>query len=98
MLIQTEDIRKVVFKVIDGKAARIEVETGISDNTHIQITMGISAGDEIIIGGYRVLSRTLSDGDLLEVKNRSNNMEKIMQHPVIQISDITRFYQMGIQP
>ena len=38
--------------------------------------MGISAGDEIIIGGYRVLSRTLSDGDLLEVKNRSNNMEK----------------------
>jgi HlyD family secretion protein len=76
LLVQTEDIRKVVFKVIDGKAARIEVETGISDNTHIQITMGISAGDEIIIGGYRVLSRTLSDGDLLEVKNRSNNMEK----------------------
>jgi HlyD family secretion protein len=76
LLVQTEDIRKVVFKVIDGKAARIEVETGISDNTHIQITMGISAGDEIIIGGYRVLSKTLSDGDLLEVKNRSNNMEK----------------------
>ena len=32
LLVQTEDIRKVVFKVIDGNAARIEVETGISDN------------------------------------------------------------------
>lgn len=64
--VQAEDIRKVVFKVIDGKAERIEVKTGISDNTHIQITNGVSMGDEIVVGGYRVLSRTLKNGDVLK--------------------------------
>ena len=64
--VQSEDIRKVVFKVIDGKAERIEVKTGISDNMHIQITNGVSMGDEIVVGGYRVLSRTLKNGDVLK--------------------------------
>jgi HlyD family secretion protein len=63
------DIRKVVFRVVDGNAQRVEVETGISDNSHIQITSGVEAGDEIVIGGYRVLSRTLNDGDKLEITN-----------------------------
>ncbi|MBO6792380.1 MAG: efflux RND transporter periplasmic adaptor subunit [Balneolaceae bacterium] len=71
--VQREDIRKVVFKVENGKAVRVEVETGISDNTHIQITSGVSAGDEIVIGGYRVLSRTLQDGDALEITNKQTN-------------------------
>ena len=64
--VQSEDIRKDVFKVIDGKAERIEVKTGISDNMHIQITNGVSMGDEIVVGGYRVLSRTLKNGDVLK--------------------------------
>jgi HlyD family secretion protein len=76
LLIQQEDIRKVVFKVVDGVAERIEVETGISDNTHIQITNGISAGDEIVIGGYRVLSRTLENGDVLEITNQQDQTEE----------------------
>jgi HlyD family secretion protein len=43
-----------------------ELKTGISDNTHIQITNGVSKGDEIVVGGYRVLSRTLKNGDVLK--------------------------------
>ncbi|MGB0346424.1 MAG: efflux RND transporter periplasmic adaptor subunit [Balneolaceae bacterium] len=76
ILVQSEDIRKVIFKVVDGVAERIEVETGISDNTHIQITSGISAGDEIVIGGYRVLSRTLTNGDVLEITNQQDQSEE----------------------
>ena len=75
VVVQKEDIRKVIFMVQDGKAVRVPVETGISDNTHIQITNGIAAGDEIVIGGYRVLSRTLKDGDALNVTN-SISMEE----------------------
>lgn len=74
--VQREDIRKVVFMVENGVAKRVEVETGISDNTHIQITSGLSAGDEIVIGGYRVLSRSLEDGDALEITNRLNETEE----------------------
>lgn len=76
LVVQQSDIRKVVFKVVDGKAKRVEVETGISDNTHIQITSGVEAGDEIVIGGYRVLSRTLKDGDILNIINAKNSEEE----------------------
>lgn len=63
LFIKQEDIRKVVFVVEDGIAVRREVETGISDNSHIQILSGVEAGEEVVIGSYRVLSRTLANGD-----------------------------------
>lgn len=69
--IKKEDIRKVVFIVENGKAVRYEVETGISDNTHTQILSGVKAGDEVIIGSYRVLSKTLADGDDVKVDKSS---------------------------
>lgn len=68
-VIPQEDLRKVVFLVRDGKAVRHEVETGISDNTHIQVLSGVENGDEIIIGSYRTLSKELTDGDVVTVNN-----------------------------
>ena len=68
-LIRREDLRKVVFVVTEGKARRREVETGISDNTHIQILSGVEAGEEIVVGNYRTLSRELRDGDPVKVDN-----------------------------
>ncbi len=65
-----EDFRRVVFVNENGVAKRVEVETGISDNTHIQILSGLRAGQEIITGSYRVLSRELSDGDKISVVDR----------------------------
>lgn len=70
LIIPKEDLRKVVFVVKEGRASRSEVETGISDNTHIQILSGISAGDEIVIGSYRTLSKELEDGDKVRVNNQ----------------------------
>lgn len=64
-----EDLRKVVFTVEEGIAVRKEVETGISDNTHIQILSGVAADEEVIIGSYRILSRELEDGDKVTVNN-----------------------------
>ncbi len=63
-----EDIRKVVFIVEDGKAAVREVETGISDESHIEVRSGLDGGEMVIIGPYSVVSRTLNPGD--EVKTR----------------------------
>lgn len=62
-----EDFRRVVFVNENGVAKRIEVETGISDNTHIQILSGINAGQNIVTGSYRILSRELEEGDKLNV-------------------------------
>lgn len=70
LIIQEEDIRKVVFVIEDGKAVRKQVETGISDNSHIQILSGISAGEEVVIGSYRTLTNLLNDGDKVIVNNK----------------------------
>lgn len=68
-IVPEEDLRKVVFIVEEGIAVRHEVETGISDNTHIQILSGVEVNDEVIIGSYRVLSRDLEDGEKVKVNN-----------------------------
>ncbi|NND71127.1 MAG: hypothetical protein HKN43_06080 [Rhodothermales bacterium] len=56
---EEEDLQRVVFVVVDGMADMRTVETGISDDTHIEIKNGISAGESVIIGPYRAVSRTL---------------------------------------
>jgi len=69
LLIPKEDLRRVVFVVADGKVQMREVQTGISDDTHIQILSGLEAGEEVVVGSYRVLSNDLSDGDDIQVNN-----------------------------
>lgn len=68
---ETEDFRRVVFINDNGVAKQVEVETGISNNTYIQIMSGLEAGQEIVTGSYRILSRELEDGD--EIEAEENN-------------------------
>lgn len=77
LIIKKEDIRKVVFIVKDGIAIRQEVETGISDNTHTQILTGVNAGDEIVIGSYRILSKNLTNGDKVDAEKESESIASL---------------------
>lgn len=53
---------EIVF-LINGETAKPAiVTTGISDDTYIEITEGLSEGQEIISGGYAAVSRQLEDG------------------------------------
>ncbi len=54
-----EDLRKVVFLVENGKAKMVEVQTGIADDTYIEITAGLQGDETVIIGPYRAVSQTL---------------------------------------
>ena len=72
---QEEDFRKVVFLNDNGVAKRVEVETGISDNTHIQVLSGVREGEEIVTGNYRILSRELQKDDKIKVNNNSESEE-----------------------
>ncbi len=63
-----EDLRKVVFIVEDGKAKMVEVETGISDDTHIEIVSGMQGGETVIIGPYRAVSRDLKPGMKIRIR------------------------------
>jgi HlyD family secretion protein len=69
--------RREVFVVRDGRAEKVPVETGLSDDTYQQIVSGISVGDDVITGPDRVL-RALEDGDRVTIgtgtaRNRRNN-------------------------
>lgn len=55
-----------VFLYMDGKAKLRKVETGIQDNTFIEITEGLQDGDEVIIAPYRAVSKTLKNNDDVE--------------------------------
>jgi HlyD family secretion protein len=73
--VQKQDIRKVVFVIEDGVAVRKEVETGISDNANIQISQGLDIGQEIVVGSYRMLSRTLKNNDKVMIAKEGNSNE-----------------------
>lgn len=56
-------LQRVVFvKNADNTVTMMPVETGIADNSHIEIKKGIKAGDEVVSGTYRAISRDLKDG------------------------------------
>ena len=73
--VEEQDIRKVVFVIENGVAVRKEVETGISDNANIQISKGLDVGQEIVIGSYRTLSRTLKNNDKVMIAKEGDNNE-----------------------
>lgn len=64
-----EDFRRVVFINDEGIARRVEVETGISDTNYMHVINGVQPGDEVITGGFRILSRELRDGQRIRKQN-----------------------------
>lgn len=62
----TDETRREVFVNRDGRAAKVPVTVGLSDDTYQEIVSGLEAGDEVITGPDRVL-RALEDGDRVVV-------------------------------
>jgi HlyD family secretion protein len=62
-----EDLRKVVFVAQADTARMVEVSTGISDDTHIEIRSGLSGGEQVITGPYSAVSRELEPGMKIRV-------------------------------
>lgn len=63
------DLAEVVFVVKDGIAKMCPVEVGISDDNYYEVKSGVNEGDEVVTGPFKVLSRTLKDGDPVKIKN-----------------------------
>jgi HlyD family secretion protein len=59
-----------VFVVVGEKAVYKKVDTGITGATDIEVTSGISEGDEIVTGSYKVI-RTLRNEAKVKVDNKA---------------------------
>lgn len=65
---ENEERFECVF-VKDGDKAKLRVvETGIQDDSHIEITKGLEAGEVVITGPYNTVTKSLDTGDDIEVK------------------------------
>jgi len=71
-----EKLQRVTF-IKDGDIVHMrKVETGIADNTHIQVKSGVKAGDEVVAGTYAAISRKLKDGMKVRIEEPKKDDEK----------------------
>ncbi|ALJ00579.1 efflux RND transporter periplasmic adaptor subunit [Rufibacter tibetensis] len=60
---------EVVFVHEGGKVKMVKVKTGISDFDNIEILSGLKAGQEVVSGPFKAVSKQLKEGDLVTVKD-----------------------------
>ena len=66
---QKEEEFEGVFKVVNGEAEFVPIETGILGDTEIEVVSGLTEGTEIITGSFKTL-RSLGDGDAVKAKDK----------------------------
>ncbi len=63
-----DDLQRVVFVKTGDTVKMRRVETGLTDNTHIQVKSGIKSGEEVVSGSYAAISRKLKDGSKVMIE------------------------------
>jgi len=61
---------EVVFVSGSDTVKMLKVKRGISDDEYVEITEGLSEGQEAISGGYKAINRELEDGKRIKRDNR----------------------------
>lgn len=69
------DTVKVVFVVEQGKVRQRQVATGISDETHVELTSGVKPGEQLVTGPYRTM-KDLKDGDAVTVSKTTEEEDR----------------------
>jgi HlyD family secretion protein len=67
--------KEVVFVVQNGKAKMVEVKTGISDDSYIEIQSGLKGDEEVVSGPYRAISKDLEEGKTVTISNTKRKTE-----------------------
>jgi HlyD family secretion protein len=71
---KAEDLQGV-FVVRNKKAMFVQVSTGITGTTDIEVLDGLKEGDEVITGSYKIL-RTLKPGSSVKIDNTAPKKEE----------------------
>src|SRR6185436_1245390 len=61
-------LQRVVFVKTGEKVRMQKVDTGIADNTFIEIRSGLKPGDEVVSGSYTVISGRLKEGSKVAIE------------------------------
>ncbi|MSU51810.1 MAG: efflux RND transporter periplasmic adaptor subunit [Opitutaceae bacterium] len=71
-----EKLDRVVFVKKGDIVQMRKVETGIADNTSIEVKSGLKAGEEVVSGSYAAISRKLKDGAKVTIEKPKKEDEK----------------------
>lgn len=63
-----DNLQRVVFIKSGDTVKQVNVDTGLADNTSIEIKKGVKAGDEVVSGSYAAISRRLKDGSKVMIE------------------------------
>jgi HlyD family secretion protein len=71
---------EVVFTLEDNTVRQVKVETGISDDTYIEIVSGLEGEEDVVSGPYRAISKELEDSSKVMApkkdKDKKNDTDK----------------------
>lgn len=71
---------EVVFLVDGSQVKQVNIKTGISDDTYIEVTEGLEGEEEVVRGPYRAISKELEDGSKImlpsEDKEKNDKEDK----------------------
>jgi HlyD family secretion protein len=65
-VVEKEEKQEVVFILKGNRVKKVEVKTGIQDNTSIQIVEGLKEGDEVVIAPFNAINKTLKDSMMVK--------------------------------
>ena len=73
----SDELEEIVFILQkDGTVKKAVVRSGIQDIYYIQILSGLNPGDEVVIGPFSAISKTLKDGVKVKVVPKEKLFEK----------------------
>ena len=71
-----EKLQRVIFIKVGDRVKMQKVETGIADNTHIQVKSGVKPGDEVVAGSYAAISRKLKDDKQVRIEEPKKEVDE----------------------
>ena len=73
----SDELEEVVFVLQkNGTVKKVVVKSGIQDINYIEIISGLSEGEEVVIGPYNAISKTLKDGMKVNVVAKDKLFDK----------------------
>jgi HlyD family secretion protein len=76
-IIASDELEEVVFVLQkDGTVKKVVVKSGIQDLNYIEILSGLNGGEEVVMGPYNAISKTLKDGTKVKVVPKDKLFEK----------------------
>ena len=68
--------KEIIFVVENGSVKAAQVKRGISDDSYVEITDGVSEGASVVSGSYKAINRELEDGSKVKIEEPKKKESK----------------------